>query len=106
MIVIILPEATAELLLSARWYNEQRLNLGNRLIADAWAVVDRIPATPRAFRRYEFYQGPEDIRRAGLPRFPFGVIYLVEPQCIAIVAFAPDKREPFYWQDRLRNIGI
>jgi hypothetical protein len=105
MTVVIRPEAIDELLSSARWYNERRPGLGDELIAEAWAVLGRIQATPTAFGRYEYYRGPDEVRRAGLARFPYSVIFLIEPDCIGVLAFAPDKRRPLYWLNRLRDAG-
>jgi hypothetical protein len=103
MTLVIRPEAIEELLASARWYNQQRSGLGNELIDEAWAVLGRIEATPEAFGRYEFYRGPDVVRRAGFARFPYSALFLVEPDCIGVLAFAPDKRRPLYWLNRLRD---
>ncbi len=103
MTVTIRPEALEELLASARWYQQQRLGLGDELIDEAWSVLERIQAAPLLFGRYEYYRGANDVRRAGFARFPYGVIYLVEAEKLVVLAFAPDRRRPLYWQDRLRH---
>ncbi|HEY5315178.1 MAG TPA: hypothetical protein VIK18_21780 [Pirellulales bacterium] len=96
MTLIIRPEAIEVLLASARWYNERRAGLGNELIDEAWAATRRIRATPAAFGRYEFYRGPDEVRRIGLARFPYSAIYLVERDRLTVLAFAPDKWRPMY----------
>jgi toxin ParE1/3/4 len=105
MTVVIRPEAINELLCSARWYDQRRAGLGNEFVDEAWAALERIRAMPTAFGRYELYRGTDEIRRAGLARFPDSVIFLVEPDGIVVLAFAPDRRRPLYWLDRLRHIG-
>jgi len=65
MTLVILPEALAELLSSASWYDEQRVGLGKELVDEAWAVLGRVRGAPASFGRYELYRGPEEIRRAG-----------------------------------------
>ncbi len=103
MNLVIRPEAIDELSSNARWYNEQRPGLGDELIDEVWEMLGRIRATPEAFGRHEFYRGAEEVRRAGLRRFPYSVIFLVDPQRIRVLAFAPHKRRPLYWLNRLRD---
>jgi hypothetical protein len=105
MTLVVLPEAGEELLSSARWYDERRPGLGNELVGEAWAAVGRIQATPAAFGRYEFYRGPDEVRRTALARFPYSAIYLVEPDRLVVLAFAPHKRRPLYWLHRSRDAG-
>jgi plasmid stabilization system protein ParE len=40
-------------------------------------------------------------RRFLLRRFPYSVIYRIEPAKIVIVAVAHGRRRPGYWKDRL-----
>jgi len=103
MSLVVRPEAIEALLASARWHNERRSGLGDELIDEAWGSLERIQAAPEAFARYEFYRGSNEVRRAGLSRFPYSVIVLVESDFVAVLAFAPDKRRPLYWLNRLRD---
>jgi toxin ParE1/3/4 len=41
-------------------------------------------------------------RRILLHRFPFSLIYVVEPDAVLIVAVAHQRRRPDYWRDRTR----
>jgi hypothetical protein len=41
------------------------------------------------------------VRRKPLWRFPYNLVYAVYPDRIRIVAFAHQKRRPFYWRKRL-----
>jgi hypothetical protein len=36
-----------------------------------------------------------------MQRFPFSVVYLDDPELIAIIAVAHTKRRPGYWKGRL-----
>lgn len=72
---------------------------------EAWSTIGRIKAAPPAVGRYEFYRGTENVRRARIVRFPYSVIFVHEPDCIRILAFAPDKRQPLYRLDRWRDAG-
>ncbi|MGI9167057.1 MAG: hypothetical protein ACR2G5_11860 [Pyrinomonadaceae bacterium] len=42
-----------------------------------------------------------DTRRCLLHRFPYGVVYLMVPQGIEIVAVTHLHRKPDYWRDRV-----
>jgi hypothetical protein len=41
------------------------------------------------------------LRKAGLRRFPFHVIYRIEPMQIVILAIAHQRRRPAYWAGRV-----
>ena len=42
----------------------------------------------------------KDRRRAGLRRFPYGIIFLVEESRIVVIACFHGKRHPSHWQQR------
>ncbi len=44
---------------------------------------------------------PANIRHYIYKRLPFSVIYRDDPNEILVVAFAPHKRRPGYWRDRI-----
>lgn len=41
-----------------------------------------------------------DIRRFVLRKFPYSIIYSIEPDCVMILAVAHQRREPGYWRER------
>ena len=41
------------------------------------------------------------VRRKSLARFPYSVLYTVDPDVLYIVAVAHQKRRPNYWLRRL-----
>lgn len=45
------------------------------------------------------------VRRKPLLRFPYSLVYAVYPDRIRIVAFAHQKRRPFFWRKRLKDAG-
>ncbi len=51
---------------------------------------------PHVFRQFD-----PPARRHFSTRFPYGIIYLVEPDGVWIVAVMPLKREPTYWKQRI-----
>ncbi|AUX43028.1 uncharacterized protein SOCE26_044680 [Sorangium cellulosum] len=61
------------------------------------AAVDRIAEAPE--------QGPElepGVRRLTLQRFPYGLLYVVEPDRILVLAVMHLRRRPGYWRGRGR----
>ncbi len=88
--------ARAEHLDEVAFYESRLPGLGKSYLAEFEAVMARICAKPDF---YPLVSAP-DIRQAGLKRFPFHVIYRVEPVQIVILAVAHHRRRPAYWVER------
>jgi len=89
------PEAEAELVSAARYYEEHAENLG----------VDLLAAVQRSYLRLlEFPESGHPfglrLRRVLVPGFPYGLIYRAEADRILIVAVAHLHRRPGYWRRR------
>jgi len=93
--VVFHPEAEAEMLASARWYEERCAGLGAQFLDEVEAAASRIAVTPEA---WAIVKG--DIRRHLLRRFPFGVLYRPQQDRIQILAVMHLRREPHYWEHR------
>ena len=91
-----LEEALEEAEAAARWYAE-------RSATAAAAFSDEIDAAESAIVRLPEAWPPFDhgTRRYLLRRFPFSVVYRIEPTRIVIVAVAHFRRRPGYWRSRL-----
>ncbi len=94
--VVFLDEARAEFNAAADWYDAQRPGLGTRFISSVQDVLDGIAAMPRMHQA--IYQ---DVRRAVVKKFPYTVLYVVEPDQILVVAVFHSKRDPSIWQGRV-----
>ncbi len=92
------PEAEAEFLSAARRFEEQTENLGADFIAAVERTYRRVLLFPESGRAYG-----RRLRRVLVPRFPYGLLYRVEPERIFIVAVAHLSRRPGYWRSRLRG---
>lgn len=90
-----LDEALEEAEVAARWYAE-------RSPTAAFAFSEEIDAAESAIVRLPEAWPPFDsgTRRYLLRRFPFSVVYRVEPQRVLIVAVAHAHRRPGYWKSR------
>lgn len=68
----------------------------DRFLMELGDAVERLTENP--------YVGPLvgiEVRRIGLRRFPYNVVYEVRGQEIYVLAVAHQRRDPGYWQDRL-----
>lgn len=96
-----LPEADAEALDAALWYEDERTGLGDDFLAARERAIERIEGTPQGLPRLEYYDGRHEIRRVLMRRFPYAVIFQVRADELLVVAIAHVKRRPLYWLDRV-----
>ncbi|MDR8389932.1 type II toxin-antitoxin system RelE/ParE family toxin [Aliifodinibius sp. S!AR15-10] len=91
------PEAERELFDAVDYYEEREKDLGYDFSNEVYSAIQRILAHPQA---WPFIA--ENIRRALLKRFPYGILYHYDMQKeqVFIVAVMHLHREPRYWQDR------
>jgi hypothetical protein len=71
-------------------------NVGLEFLDELDRAVRLVKSYPLAFTEIE----PE-IRRCRLARFPYALIFGIEPQTIVVIAVAHLHRQPGYWSDRL-----
>ena len=93
--VVFHPEAEAELIAAARYYEEQAENLGFDFLAAVEISCERIVQ----FRDVGSPFG-DRLRRVLVPRFPYAVIYRAEADRTHVVAVANLYRRPGYWRSR------
>ena len=89
------PEAESEFIAAARYYESQAENLGLNFITAVQGTYQWISEYPEIGRPFG-----RRLRRVLVPRFPYSLIYRVEPQRILIVAVAHLHRRPGYWRSR------
>ena len=94
------PDAEIEMHEAARYYEDRSPNLGSELLAEVERALILISRAPEACQRVG-----RRARRKSLWRFPYNLIYAVYPDRIRILAFAHQKRRPFYWRRRQRDTG-
>jgi len=94
------PEADAEGTEAAQYYEVRQPGLGSGLLAEVDRALDQIAANPEASQRIG-----RRVRRKALWRFPCNLLYAVYPDRIRVVAFAHEKRRPFYWRKRLPTMA-
>jgi len=90
------PDAEAELIEAARYYESRVATLGAQFLDDADRAVSMIVETPQ---RWSIIQ--EDVRRYFMPRFPYSIYYRDLSYRIHILAFKHHSRHPAYWRYRI-----
>lgn len=74
------------------WYESQSLGLGDEFIAAMELQLKRLEQAPL------LYAGViPGVRRALLPRFPFGLFYVVRGDLVHVMAVLHDARNPKRW---------
>jgi plasmid stabilization system protein ParE len=91
-----LDEALREAEAAAQWYAERSATAAIAFTEEIDAAESAIMQLPDAWPRYD-----HDTRRYLLRRFPFSIVYRVEPARILILAVAHAHRRPGYWRARL-----
>jgi len=97
------PEAVAELVEAALWYETRQSGLASRFLQEIDQARQAIQSRPLSFPRLANIASDLEIRRALLPRFPYVLVFLELPAEIRVLAVAHAKRRPDYWLNRLQT---
>jgi plasmid stabilization system protein ParE len=95
--IVIHPEAEEELLDAARYYEACHRTLGSRFLD---AVVKGLEAVAESPLSRPVLSGR--VRRYLIERFPYGLLYVVLPDAVTIVAVMHLHRRPGYRRGRLQ----
>lgn len=90
------PQADVEVLEAVQYYETQSVGLGFSLVSEIKQALEQLTSNPEAYQRIG-----RRVRRKPLWRFPYNLIYAIYLDRIRIVAFAHQKRRPYYWRKRL-----
>ena len=80
---------------AAVFFDTKQEGLGLRFLSAVEAAVAQIREHPEASPVIV-----QNIRRKVLRRFPYSILYSINPDRIRILAIASQRRRPFYWQGR------
>lgn len=98
MRVAFAPEARWEFEEAEQYYRLQLPGLEKQLREEVRSALRRLRTWPLAF---PVERG--DIRRVMLRRFPYKLLYSIEPDHLYIIAVAHQHRVPNYWIGRTRS---
>ena len=89
------PDAEAEMIEAAVYYEEQQPELGRRFLASVQDAINRILFNPHLYPVVD-----RDVRRCLTKTFPFGVLFRELPNKVVIMAVMHLHRDPDYWKNR------
>lgn len=96
------PAAVGEARAARDWYNDASPGLGADFIDELWRTIEQVRRWPALAPRLALEGVSDEMRRAPLRGFPFGVIYVVFGDVLWVVAVAHAWRRPGYWRSRTR----
>lgn len=91
-------EADAEAEEARQWYAEKNPAAAKRFVAALRAAIRLMAEDPE--RWAEFQVG---VRRVMLKKFPYAVVFTVEPTRVLVLAVMHFSRHPEYWHGRPRK---
>lgn len=89
------PDAEAEFYEAIDYYERCETGLGYDFSVEVYSTIQNILNNPTAWPILG-----KDIRRCLTNRFPYGIVYSVEPSEIFILAVMHLHRRPGYWKQR------
>ncbi len=90
------PEAQAEYDAALAWYQARSPRAASRFEGEVERTLGLIGTSPEMFPNYD-----DKHRFAVLRRFPYSVVYQVQPGQVSVIAVAHSSRSPGYWQGRV-----
>ena len=89
------PEADHEFIEAAAYYEDGEPGLGLDFSREVYATIQNALDYPTMWPEIE-----DEVRRCLVHRFPYGVLYSIEPHGIFILAIMHLHRDPDYWKHR------
>jgi plasmid stabilization system protein ParE len=93
--VVFHPEAQAEYDAALAWYQARSLQAAARFEAEVEGLLGLIGSNPELFPNYD-----DEHRFAVLKRFPYSLVYQVQPGQVWVIAVPHSSRSPGYWRGR------
>jgi len=90
------PEADEEFIEAVAYYEDCEPGLGLDFSREVYASIQNALDYPAMWPVIE-----DEVRRSLAHRFPYGVLYSIEPQGIFILAVMHLHRDPDYWKHRM-----
>ena len=87
--------AETELVEATDWYATRSIETARRFVQHVDLTVERIAASPMACPVVS-----STLRRALVPRFPYGLYFTILPEAIHIVGLVHGRRHPRRWRQR------
>jgi plasmid stabilization system protein ParE len=96
--VFVRPEAEAELLEGALWYEANSPQSAIAFLEAFRSALVRISENP-----FQYQVIGKEIRRAPLARFPYGLLYAVIEDEVLVLSCFHGSRNPAQWRERFKR---
>ena len=90
--LVVLPQAAAEVNDAAAWYERQ-----NPSSAIKFNEAFRVALTRLGENPFQYQVVQDEVRRAPLRRFPYGLLYVVEEEAVVVLSCFHASRDPAQW---------
>ena len=90
------PEADDEFFHTVEYYENRDFGLGIDFSREIQAAIQNIIDYPKMWPKMD-----DEVHRYLCHRFPYGILYSIETDCIFILAVMHLHRDPDYWKHRL-----
>ena len=97
MTVRLTAEAEQDADEAIRWYDQKSSSLGDEFLKYVNKCIESIERYPEMYPRVH-----RKMRRALLERFPYQVLYEIDPNEVVVYAIYHCARDPEDWKKRLR----
>lgn len=94
--LIIRPQAEAEVIEAATWYEQTSQTLAARFTQEFRSALARIVDNPLQYQIVD-----DEMRRAPLAGFPYGLLYVATDDEIVILSCFLGRRDPARWREPL-----
>jgi hypothetical protein len=88
--------AVDELREARNWYEREGPGLGHRFVEAVDLLLTGIEENPMRFPVVH-----REVRRAIVPRFPYGVFFVVQPESVLVIGVVHLHRHPDTWKRRI-----
>ena len=97
------PEALDEYSAAAKWYETNRLGWGGVFMDAVDAAIESILDPSISWGFYRGRRHTPQIYSRSVAGFPFDIIYLRFDDEVYVVAYAHERRQPGYWEQRIEG---
>jgi len=92
-----LEEAEDEFLEAIRYYTKQSRGIGADFVSEVRLAIDLIVSYPEGTPLIR-----PSVHRKVLRRYPYSLLYTIEPDGVLVIAVMRQSRRPGYWHRRLK----
>ena len=96
-LLIVRPEAEADITDAAVWYESRESGFGLELLSEVNSAIGRALKNPESFTRVR--RNPT-VRRVLTRRFPYRIFFIVRPDAVVVVAVLHAVRHDRAWKYR------